>query len=127
MNYKLPDGQLTLDRNGPIPTLQFDSNLASTHFHVQVLVGITWQMVVDDSGLGKAVPIKGGSLAQVSDFSGKRLCWDITLATVNESDTVTARLDVTIMQGTKQVLKVNGDHSITDQDTCYEYIDCAVS
>jgi hypothetical protein len=121
LNYQIPDKTFTVNPAGSIPTITFQSNQASTHFHVQVQSGAGWQMVVDDTGLGKAVPIQGGGINSAADFAGKRFFWDITLA-ASGTTPVEAVLQVTINQDGNQLLKVNDDHFFTGQETYYEYL-----
>ena len=121
MNYQIPDKDFTVDPSGSIPTITFRANQASTHFHVQVDIG-GWQMVVDDTGLGKAVPIKGGGIKSSSDFPGKKFFWDITLVAQDDSKPVEAVLRVEIMQDGKQLLRVDDDHFFTGQENYYEHL-----
>jgi hypothetical protein len=123
LNYKLPDKTFAVDPNGPIPTITFQSNQSSTHFHVQVQSSGGWEMVVDDTGLGKAVPIQGGPITSPADLVGKHLFWDITLATQDETDTVSAVLEIVIRQGNKILADVVDTHNITGQESYYEYLD----
>jgi hypothetical protein len=123
LNYKIPDSTFTVDPNGPIPTITFLSNQSSTHFHVQVQVQGGWQMVIDETGLGKAVPIRGGPINSAADLVGKHLFWDITLATQGETDTVSADLEVEIRQGGNLLADVTDTHNITGQESYFEYMD----
>jgi hypothetical protein len=124
VNYKLPDKDLKVDPAGSIPTITFNSNLSSTHFHVQVKTANGWQMVVDSVGLGNAVPIKGGPIASAADFATRTFFWDLTLAADTDTDPVEATLDVVIAQDGNTLLKVDDDHSITGQESYYEYVNC---
>lgn len=121
MNYQIPDKIFAVNPAGSIPTITFQSNQSSTHFHVQVQSGAGWQMVVDNSGLGKAVPIQGDGINSAADFAGKRFFWDITLA-ANSTTPVEAVLQVTINQDGNQLLKVNDNHFFTGQESYYEYL-----
>ena len=80
-------------------------------------------MVVDDTGLGKPVPIQGGPINSAADLVGKHLFWDITLATQGESDTVSADLEVVIRQGGNLLAVVTDTHNITGQESYFEYMD----
>jgi hypothetical protein len=122
VNYRLPDKDLTVNPSGSIPTITFNSNLSSTHFHVQVKTLKGWQMVVDSAGLGNPVPIKGGPIGSAADFPGKTLFWDITLASDSGSDPIEAVLEVVIGQDGNTLLSVDDDHSITGQESYYEYL-----
>jgi hypothetical protein len=79
-------------------------------------------MVVDDTGLGKAVAIQGGGINSAADFAGRRFFWDITLVAQDNTTPVEAVLQVTINQDGKQLLKVNDDHFFTGQESYYEYL-----
>lgn len=121
MNYQIPDRDFTVDPAGSIPTITFRSNQSSTHYHVQVDTD-GWKMVVDDTGLGKAVPLKGDGINAASAFPGKRFFWDITLVAQDDSKPVEAVLQVEINQDGKQLLKVDDDHFFTGQESYYEYL-----
>ena len=121
MNYKIGDRDFTVNPKGSIPTIMFKSNMSSTHYHVQVETPAGWKMVVDQTGLGKAVPIQGGPIQSAADFPGKKFFWDITLASL-ETDPIEAVLNVTIDQDGKKLLTVNDDHQITGQESYYEYL-----
>ena len=123
MNYRIPDKTFAVGPSGSIPTITFRSNQASTHFHVQVKTGDGWQMVLDETGLGRPVPIQGGSIRSAADFPGKRFFWDITLVALDDSKPVEAVLEVTIDQDGMQLLRVDDDHFFTGQETYYEYLD----
>jgi hypothetical protein len=124
VNYRLADKDLTVNPSGSIPTIMFNSNLSSTHFHVQVQTANGWQMVVDSVGLGNAVPIQGGPINSAADLTGKELFWDLTLAASSETDPIEAVLEVVIDQDGNTLLRVDDDHSITGQESYYEYFDC---
>jgi hypothetical protein len=122
LNYQIPDKTFAVNPAGSVPTITFQSNQSSTHFHVQVQSGAGWQMVVDDTGLGKAVAIQGGGINSAADFAGRRFFWDITLVAQDNTNPVEAVLQVTINQDGKQLLKVNDDHFFTGQESYYEYL-----
>jgi len=124
VNYRLADKDLTVNPAGSIPTIEFNSNLSSTHFHVQVQTANGWQMVVDSVGLGHAVAIKGGPINSAADFATKRFFWDLTLATDSETDPIEAVLEMVIEQDGNTLLRVDDDHSITGQESYYEYVNC---
>lgn len=90
MSYRIPDKSVKVDPAGSLPTIKFKANLASTHFHIQTKTPNGWVMVVDDQGLGKEVQIKGGPINSAADFAGKRIFWDITLASLDDSNPVEA-------------------------------------
>jgi len=122
MSYKIPDQDFTVDPAGSVPTITLNSNMSATHYHVQVQTATGWEMVVDDTGLGKAVPIKGGSIRSAADFAGKKFMWDVTLVAPTATDTVEAVLQVKIDQDGRNLLTVNDDHNITDVEQYYEYL-----
>jgi hypothetical protein len=124
MSYRIPDKTVKVDPAGSLPTIKFKANLASTHFHIQTKTPNGWVMVVDDQGLGKEVQIKGGPINSAADFAGKRIFWDITLASLDDSNPVEAVLQATIEQDGKLLLQLNDDHQITGMESYYEFIDC---
>jgi len=121
VNYQIPDKDFIVDPTKSIPTITFRSNQSATHYHVQVDLG-GWQMVVDASGLGKPVPIKGDGIKSAADFPGKRFFWDITLVAEDSTKPVNALLEVEIDQDGKQLLKVDDGHFFTGQESYYEYL-----
>jgi|ERR1041385_198930 hypothetical protein len=123
MSYRIPDDSFHVDIHGSIPTIRFEANMSSTHFHVQVNTSAGWQMVVDDVGLGRKVPIQGGPIRSVSDFAGKRFFWDITLADFAGSSRVEAVLDIFIEQDGNTLLHKHDVHFITGQESYYEFLD----
>jgi hypothetical protein len=124
MSYHIPDGSFAVDPNGSVPTITFKSNLSATHYHVQVKTGGPQAaMVVDATGLGKNVPIRGGPIRSAADFAGKRFFWDITLANLDDSKPVEAVLSVEITQDGNQLFSKEDDHFITGQESYYEFLD----
>jgi ATP sulfurylase len=79
-------------------------------------------MVVDSVGLGTPVPIKGGPITSAADFAGRTFFWDITLASDDDADPIEAVLEVVIRQDGNTLLTVDDDHSITGQESYYEYL-----
>lgn len=124
MAYKIPDKSFTVNPQGSLPTIRFESNLSSTHFHVQVQTGeAEWSLVLNATGLGKDVPIQGGPIGSAVDFPNKRFFWDITLADQDGAKPVEAVLRVLIKQDGNELLRVDDDHFITGQETYYEFLD----
>ena len=124
MSYRIPDDTFHVNPQGSIPTIRFESNMSSTHFHVQVQTPAGWQMVVDDVGLGRQVPIQGGPISSAKDFAGKRFFWDITLANfADDTTSVEAVLDVFIEQDGNELLHKHDDHFIAGQESYYEFLD----
>ena len=79
-------------------------------------------MVVDASGLGRPVPMKGGPIHSAADFAGKRLFWDITLASLDPTNPTEAVLQVSIDQDGTNLAVINDTHMITGQESYYEFI-----
>jgi hypothetical protein len=122
LNYRIADKDFTVDPAGSLPTITFRSNLSGTHFHVQVHTATGWQMVVDSTGLGNAVPIQGATINSAADFAGKKFLWDITLAALSDTDPVEAVLEILIDQDGNHLLAIDDDHSVMGQETYYEYL-----
>ncbi len=79
-------------------------------------------MVVDSTGLGTPVPIKGGGINSAADFAGKRFFWDITLVAQDNTTPIEAVLQVTVSQDGQQLLQIRDDHFFTGQETYFEFL-----